>query len=109
MRNGSGAGSGDVSSRCFVTVEQAPEAAGFTVTTGDWLAAYEINIRPPGGTSLSRSIADESIIRKKSIRKLFAESAQVDFFTCLILMGAWDKGGNIGNIMDAVPAACAKI
>lgn len=41
MRNGSGAGSGDVSSRCFVTVEQAPEAAGFTVTTGDWLAAYD--------------------------------------------------------------------
>ena len=36
-----GTGSGDVNSRCFVTVEQALEDAGFTVTTKDWLAAYD--------------------------------------------------------------------
>nr|AFN84577.1 beta-glucosidase-related glycosidases [uncultured bacterium scaffold00056] len=36
-----GTGSGDVNSRCFVTVEQALQGAGFTVTTKDWLTAYE--------------------------------------------------------------------
>lgn len=36
-----GTGSGDVNSRYFVTVEQALEAAGFTVTTKDWLTAYD--------------------------------------------------------------------
>lgn len=36
-----GTGSGDVNSRYFVTVEQALEDAGFTVTTKDWLTAYD--------------------------------------------------------------------
>ena len=36
-----GTGSGEVNSRYFVNVEQGLEDAGFTVTTKDWLDAYE--------------------------------------------------------------------
>ncbi len=36
-----GTGSGEVNSRCFVTVEQGLLDAGFTVTTGPWLDAYD--------------------------------------------------------------------
>ena len=36
-----GTGSGEVNSRYFVNVEQGLEDAGFTVTTKEWLSAYE--------------------------------------------------------------------
>ncbi len=36
-----GTGSGEVNSRFFVTVEQGLKDAGFTVTTKDWLDAYD--------------------------------------------------------------------
>lgn len=36
-----GTGSGDVNSRYFVTVEQGLKAAGFTITTEEWLDAYD--------------------------------------------------------------------
>ena len=36
-----GTGSGEVNSRYFVNVEQGLEDAGFTVTTKNWMAAYE--------------------------------------------------------------------
>ncbi|MCD8231586.1 MAG: glycoside hydrolase family 3 C-terminal domain-containing protein [Clostridiales bacterium] len=36
-----GTGSGEVNSRFFVTVEQGLTDAGFTITTGKWLAAYD--------------------------------------------------------------------
>jgi len=36
-----GTGSGDVNSRFFITVEQGLQNAGFTVTTGAWLDAYD--------------------------------------------------------------------
>lgn len=36
-----GTGSGDVNVRSFVTVEEGLENAGFTITTKDWLDAYE--------------------------------------------------------------------
>lgn len=38
-----GTGSGGVNSRFYVTVEQGLERAGFTVTTKDWLDAYDEN------------------------------------------------------------------
>ena len=37
-----GTGSGEVNSRYFVTVEQGLQDAGFTVTTKDWLDAYDL-------------------------------------------------------------------
>ena len=40
-----GTGSGEVNSRYSVSVEQGLEAAGFTVTTKDWLAAQDQAIR----------------------------------------------------------------
>ena len=36
-----GTGSGEVNSRFFVTVEQGLEEAGFTITTKEWLDAYD--------------------------------------------------------------------
>ena len=36
-----GTGSGEVNSRFFVTVEEGLERAGFTITTGPWLDAYD--------------------------------------------------------------------
>ena len=36
-----GTGSGDVNSRFYITVEQGLEKAGFTVTTKDWMDAYD--------------------------------------------------------------------
>ena len=36
-----GTGSGEVNSRCFVTVEQGLEDAGFTISTKYWLEDYE--------------------------------------------------------------------
>ena len=36
-----GTGSGEVNSRTFVTVEEGLQKAGFTVTTGAWLDAYD--------------------------------------------------------------------
>ena len=36
-----GTGSGEVNSRAFVTVEEGLQKAGFTVTTGAWLDAYD--------------------------------------------------------------------
>ena len=36
-----GTGSGEVNSRSFVTVEQGLKDAGFTVTTSEWLDAYD--------------------------------------------------------------------
>ena len=36
-----GTGSGDVNVRAFTTVEQGLKAAGFTITTEDWLDAYD--------------------------------------------------------------------
>lgn len=36
-----GTGSGEVNSRYFITIEQGLEDAGFTVTTKDWLDAYD--------------------------------------------------------------------
>ncbi len=36
-----GTGSGEVNSRSFVTIEQGLLAAGFTITTGPWLDAYD--------------------------------------------------------------------
>lgn len=36
-----GTGSGDVNSRFFLTAEQGLKNAGFTITTGDWLDAYD--------------------------------------------------------------------
>ncbi len=36
-----GTGSGEVNSRYFVTVEQGLKEAGFTITTNDWLDAYD--------------------------------------------------------------------
>lgn len=39
-----GTGSGEVNSRFFVTVEQGLKDAGFTVTTGEWLDAYDKRI-----------------------------------------------------------------
>lgn len=35
-----GTGSGEVNSRCFVTAEEGLEAAGFTITSKQWLDAY---------------------------------------------------------------------
>lgn len=40
-----GTGSGEVNSRYFVNVEQGLENAGFTVTTKNWMAAYEAMYR----------------------------------------------------------------
>ena len=36
-----GTGSGEVNSRYFVSVEDGLEAAGFTITTKDWLDGYD--------------------------------------------------------------------
>ena len=36
-----GTGSGEVNSRCYVTVEQGLEAAGFTISTRFWLESYD--------------------------------------------------------------------
>lgn len=36
-----GTGSGEVNSRYFVTIEQGLQDAGFTITTSDWLDAYD--------------------------------------------------------------------
>lgn len=36
-----GTGSGEVNSRCFVTIEQGLKNAGFTVTTDSWMDAYD--------------------------------------------------------------------
>ena len=36
-----GTGSGEVNSRSFVTIEQGLKDAGFTLTGGDWLDAYD--------------------------------------------------------------------
>ena len=36
-----GTGSGEVNSRTFITVEEGLKEAGFTITTTDWLDAYE--------------------------------------------------------------------
>ena len=37
-----GTGSGEVNSRCFVTVEQGLEAAGFTIASKHWMDSYDI-------------------------------------------------------------------
>ena len=40
-----GTGSGEVNSRCFVTVERGLEDAGFTITSGKWLDGYDGIVR----------------------------------------------------------------
>lgn len=39
-----GTGSGDVNSRFYVTAEKGLKNAGFTITTGDWMDAYDARI-----------------------------------------------------------------
>lgn len=39
-----GTGSGEVNSRYFVSVEEGLRAAGFTITTNNWLDAYDLKL-----------------------------------------------------------------
>ena len=39
-----GTGSGEVNSRCFITIEQGLENAGFSITTKPWLDAYDATL-----------------------------------------------------------------
>lgn len=62
-----GTGSGDVNSRYFVTVEQALEAAGFTVTTKDWLTAYDEKYKAARRNFIKRIKTEARKKHKKAI------------------------------------------
>ena len=66
-----GTGSGEVNSRFFVNVEQGLEDAGFTITTKDWLDAYDRTLEQ----------ARQQFI--KDIKKQARESGAPAYIFCL--------------------------
>ena len=54
-----GTGSGEVNSHFFITVEQGLQEAGFAVTTGDWLDAYD-KVRAEARTKWIKEVKAEA-------------------------------------------------
>lgn len=67
-----GTGSGEVNSRYFVTIEEGLKNAGFTITSADWMDAYE-------------SVKAEA--KKQFLRKLKAEAKQTHQNLFVMSMG----------------------
>lgn len=62
-----GTGSGEVNSRFYVTVEEGLEKAGFTITTKDWLDAYDNILEKAKGDFVAQIRADARAKHKLAI------------------------------------------